>query len=102
MAKSTKAPQSFREEAQIIINLRGNENQICVRYTSMAEAKRQYNELDKACRKTAMYKDDDRAVVTLNGSALTFVGVCASIEAWSLVSTDAMKALMAASMPGAA
>lgn len=95
MAK--KAPQSFREVAQIVINLRNNPNQICIRFDDMRDAMKQYDKLDAAMRKPT--KVDFKGpiqieTVLVTGPILTATLNRESVEAWMLVSIDALNRMM--------
>lgn len=93
MAKA--APTPPREVAQIVINLNGNMNQLCIRFASMKEAIKQYDKFHNFMQKPEHYgttKADRTFVFT--GAAVTVSVKTMSVEAWTLVDVDTNNALL--------
>lgn len=84
---------SFREEAQIIINLRGNPNQICIRFESLKEAIKQFDKINKQLTARMRLEAPDE-VITITGPTNTSVVKRASIEAWTLCDMLALAHMM--------
>ena len=93
MAKA--APTPPREVAQIVINLVGNMNQLCIRYASMKDAMKQFDKFHDLMGKPEPYdgKKADR-MFAFTGTAVTSVVKTSRVEAYTLVDVDTNNALL--------
>lgn len=90
MAPKVQAPPApLIEAAQIIINLRNNPSQICIRYGDLKAAVKAYAKLTKDIEKGSY--------VTISSESATVVALTASVEAWSLMDMGSLRRMMAAS-----
>lgn len=90
MATKIQAPQApLIEAAQIIINLRNNPSQICIRYSDLKAATKAYALLTKNIEKGGY--------VSLSSEIATTVVLAVSVEAWSLMDMGSLRRMMAAS-----
>lgn len=94
MAPKVQAPPApLIEAAQIIINLRNNPSQICIRYGELKAAVKAYAKLTKDITKDI----EKGGYVTLSSESATVVALIASVEAWSLMDMGSLRRMMAAS-----